>query len=72
MFVWDHGICLPANQGNRASSLGAGEILWVFASCGRNLGYILELRRGWQFETRVGSVKSGLLSTYDGHLRILN
>ena len=30
--------------------------------------YILELRRGWPFETRVCSAKSGLLSRYDGHL----
>ena len=34
--------------------------------------YILELRRGWPFETRVGSVKSGLLSSYDCHLGKLN
>ena len=34
--------------------------------------YILELRRGWPFETRVYSAKSGLLSSYDGHLRKLN
>ena len=30
--------------------------------------YILELRRGWTFETRVCSVTSGLLSSYDRHL----
>ena len=30
--------------------------------------YILELRQGWPFETRVCSAKSGLLSSYDGHL----
>ena len=34
--------------------------------------YILELRRGWPFETRVCSVKSGLLSSYDGHIGKLN
>ena len=34
--------------------------------------YILELRRGWPFETRVCSAKSGLLSSYDGHLEKLN
>ena len=34
--------------------------------------YILELRRGWPLETRVCSPKSGLLSSYDGHLRKLN
>ena len=31
-------------------------------------GGILELRRGWPFETRVCSATSGLLSSYDGHL----
>ena len=44
----------------------------VFSSCGRNLGYILELRRGWPFETQLCSAKSGLLSSYDGQLRNLN
>ena len=34
--------------------------------------YSLELRRGWPFETRVCSAKSGLLSSYDGHFRKLN
>ena len=30
--------------------------------------YILELWRGWPFETRVCSSKSGQLSSYDRHL----
>ena len=34
--------------------------------------YILELWLGWPFETRVCSAKSGLLSSYDGHLGKLN
>ena len=34
--------------------------------------YSLELRRGWPFETRVCSAKTGLLSSYDGHLGKLN
>ena len=34
--------------------------------------YILVLPRGWTFETRVCSAKSGLLSSYDGHLGKLN
>ena len=34
--------------------------------------YILELRQGWPFETRVCSAKSGLLSSYDRHLGKLN
>ena len=34
--------------------------------------YILELRREWPFETPVCSVKTRLLSSYDGHLGKLN
>ena len=34
--------------------------------------YILELWRGWPFETRVCSVMSGILSSYEGHLKKLN
>ena len=34
--------------------------------------YILGLLRGWPFETRVCSAKSGLLCSYDGHLGKLN
>ena len=46
VFDWENAIALHAMQGNRASSLGEGEVSWVFASCGRHLGYILELRHG--------------------------
>ena len=72
MFDWEHGIALHGMQGNRASSLGKREVSWVFSNCGRNLGYILELRWGGPFKTRVSSANSGLLSSYDGHLRNLN
>ena len=34
--------------------------------------YILELRRGWPFEIRISSAKSGHLSSFDGHLGKLN
>ena len=43
-----------------------------FSSCGRNLGYILELRRGCPFETGVCSGKSGHLSKYEGQPRNVN
>ena len=72
MFDWEYGNSLPVRQGNRASSDGEGDVSWAFSSCGRNLGYILELQRGWPFETPLCSAKSGLLSSYDGHLRNLN
>ena len=51
-FVFDceHVIALHALQGNWASSLGEGEVSWLFSSCGGNLGYILELRQGWPFK----------------------
>ena len=72
MFDWEYAIALDTMQGNRASSRGEGKVSWVFSSCGRNLGYILELRRGCPFETGVGSVKSGNLSRYEQNLRNVN
>ena len=72
MFDWEHQIALHSMQGNRASYRGEGEVSLVFSNCGRNLGYILEFRWGWPFGTRVCSAKSGLLSSYHGHLRNLN
>ena len=59
-------------QGNRSSSLGMGEVLWFYSSCGGNLVYILELQWGWLFKTRICSVITGLLSSYEGHLRNLH
>ena len=72
VFDWENAIALHAMQGNRASSRGEGEISWIFSSCGRHVGYILELRRGCPFSTAVCLVKSGHLSRYDGHLGKLN
>ena len=72
VFDWEHGIDLHAMQGNRASSLSEGKVSWFFSSCDGNLGYILELWRGWLFKTRVCSATSGLQSSYDGHIRNLN
>ena len=46
LFDWGQGIALHTMQGNRASSLGHGEVSWFFSSCGGNLGYILESRWG--------------------------
>ena len=69
---WENAIALHAMQGNRASSRREGGVSWVFSSCGRHLVYILELQRGWSLETRGCSAKSGLLSSYDRHLRNVN
>ena len=69
MFDWEHAIALDTLQGNRASSDGEWKVSWAFSSCGWNLGYILELRRGCPFETGVCSVKSGHLSRYEEQLR---
>ena len=65
-------IALHKMQRNQASSPNEGYVSWDFSSCGRNMGYILELQRGWPFESPHCSAKSGLLSSYDGHLRNLN
>ena len=70
-FDWEHGTPQHERQGNWASSCGEGEVSWVFSSCGRHLVYILELRLGWPFETRVCSAKWGLQYSYDGHLGTL-
>ena len=72
MFKWEYDIALHEMQGNQASSPSEGYVSWDFSSSGRNVGCTLELQRGWPFETPLFSVKSGLLSSYDGHLRNLN
>ena len=72
MFDWENAIALHAMQAIRASSRGEGEVSWVFLSCGRHVGYILELLRGCPFSTGVCLVKSGHLSRYDGYLGKLN
>ena len=71
VFDWEHGIALHPMQGIRASSPSEGDVSWNFSSCGSNLGYILELEQGWPFETPLCSVKTGLLTSWDGHLRNL-
>ena len=45
VFDGENAIALHAMQGIRASSRGEGEVSWVFSSCSRRLGYILELRQ---------------------------
>ena len=60
VFDWANGIALHAMQGNRASFSSEGDVSYDFLSCGRKLGYIRELQRGWPFETPLCSGKSGL------------
>ena len=72
MFNCEYDIALHEMHGNQASSPSEGYVSWDFLSCGRKVGYILELERGWPFKTPLCLTKSGLLSSYDGHLRKLN
>ena len=72
VFDWENGIALHAMQGNRASFPSEGDVSYDFSSCGRNLGYIRELQRGWPFETPLCSAKSGHLCSYEGPFRNLN
>ena len=72
MFDWKYGIALHAMLGNQASCPSEGDVSYDFSSCGSNLGYIRELQRGWPFETPLCSAKSGILCSYEGHLRNLN
>ena len=72
MFDWEYGIALHSMQGIRASFPSEWDVSYDFLSCGRNLGYILELQWGWPFESPLSLAKSGLLFSYEGHLRIQN
>ena len=72
MFNSEYDIALLEMLGNQASSPGKSYVSWDISSCSRNVGYILELQRGWPFETPLCSANSGLLSSYDGHLRSVN
>ena len=72
VFDWVNEIALHAMQGNRASFPIEGDVSYDFSSCCKNLGYIRELQQGWPFETPLCSAKSGLLCSYEGHLRNLN
>ena len=72
VFNWEYDIALHEMQGNQASSPSEGYVSWDFTSCSRNVGYILELQQGWRFETPLCSAKSGVLSSYNGHVRNLN
>ena len=56
VFDWERGTPQDEMQGNPASSRGERKVSCVFSSCGRNLGYILELQMGCPFETGVCSV----------------
>ena len=63
MFDWQHGIALHQVQGIQALTPAEGDVSWDFSSCSSNLGYILDLQRGWPFETPLDTVKSGFLSS---------
>ena len=63
MFDWEDGIALHALQGIRALTPAEGDDSWDFLSCSMIMVYILELQRGWTFETPLGSAKSGFLSS---------
>ena len=72
VFNWEYDIALHEMQGNQASPPSEGYVSWDFSSFSGILGYILELQRGWPFETPLCSVKSGHLRSYEGHLMNLN
>ena len=72
VFDWENGIALHAMQGNRASFPSEGYVSYDFSSCVGNLGYIRVLQGGWPFEAPLSLAKSGLLFSYEGHLRNLN
>ena len=72
MFDWENAIALDTMQGNRGSFRREGNVSWVFSSCGRNLGYILELQ--WVLSIGNSSlfIEVRNLSRYEGQLRNVN
>ena len=72
VFVCENTIALDTMQGNRASSRREGNVSLVFSSCGRNLGYILELQQGCTFKTLVFFIEVRNLSRYEGQLTNVN
>ena len=72
VFDWENGIALHAMHGNRASLPSEGDVAYDFSSCGSNLVYIREVQLRWPLETPLCSAKSGILCSYEGHLRNLN
>ena len=63
MFDWEDENALHPLKGIWALFPAKGDVSWFYLSYCRNLGYILELHRGWPFETTLCSAKSGLLSS---------
>ena len=63
MFDWEHGIALHPMEGFCTLTPAEEDVSSDFLGCSRNLGYILELQRGWPFETPLGLAKSGFLSS---------
>ena len=43
VFYWDYNNALHEMQGHQASSPSEAYVLCYFSTCGRNVGYILEL-----------------------------
>ena len=69
MFFGEHKISLQAMHGNGTLSHCEREVSWFFSGCGRNLEYILKFPWVRSCKARVFSARSGLLSSYEGHLR---
>ena len=46
VFNWVYDISLHEMQGNQTTFPSEVYVSWDFSSCGRNLGYILELQIG--------------------------
>ena len=63
MFDWEHGIVLHPVQVIQDLTPTEGDDSWDFSSAAETRGNILQLQRGWMFETPLGSAKSGFLSS---------
>ena len=64
--------CSARNAGKSSLISQRGGCVMGFLDLRQERGSIRELQRAWPFETPFCSAKSGLLSSYDGHLTNLN
>ena len=71
MFDWEHGVLCVHCRGI-GPHLTANGKSHGFLELRQEPGVHSRVTAGWVFETRLISAKSGLLSSYDGHLRNLN
>ena len=72
VFNGENGIALHAMQGNQASSRFEGEVSWFFSFVAAGTCVHSRVMAGMAIQNSCCSATSGLLSSYEGHIRTLH